>query len=486
MSNLSREEFHDEMLDIKDPVRYDESISEINYFEYTPQTQANNNSPSHQIKIEINAQDTYTLPSRSYISITGQIRRADNNNPYTADREITLINNAMMYLFSSVKYELGSTMIESINFPGQITSMLGYLTYPDDFSTSAGLKCCWSKDTTNNADSKKFINSPRVANVAAGIAVPEIAEDFSTPTENPNYNQGFAVRKAQLFSSDPLGCFTFHIPLTHIFGFAKYKKVIYGLKHTLTLTRSSDTEALFRSDTPTNGKVHITDIVWNMPHVQPSPEYLSSMRSIIERKEPIPLYFRARTSEQTTLTQTLKQTWRLSVMGGVEKPRWIIISLQTDRNSSQQQNPAAFDHLDLTNAYVTLNSVRFPIGDLNNDFARNDYMKLYDGLDAFKLDYYGIDSLVGGTQVNVSAFKSLYPIIVFDVRKQNERIKSGVMDIQVRLEFGTVVPAATIAYAVIISDRVYKLSSDGKTMIVVSICLAGGIFYYTTVINLLH
>jgi len=43
-------------------------------------------------------------------------------------------------------------------------------------------------------------------------------------------------------------------------------------------------------------------------HDQPSPEYLSSMRSIIERKEPIPLYFRARTSEQTTLTQTLKQT----------------------------------------------------------------------------------------------------------------------------------------------------------------------------------
>ncbi len=468
MSNLSREEFHDEMLDIKDPVRYDESISEINYFEYTPQTQANNNSPSHQIKIEINAQDTYTLPSRSYISITGQIRRADNNNPYTADREITLINNAMMYLFSSVKYELGSTMIESINFPGQITSMLGYLTYPDDFSTSAGLKCCWSKDTTNNADSKKFINSPRVANVAAGIAVPEIAEDFFTPRENPNYNQGFAVRKAHLFNSDPLGCFTFHIPLDHIFGLAEYKRVVYGSKHTLTLTRSSDTEALFRSDTPTNGKVHINDIVWNMPQVQMAPEYLSSMRSIMEQKESIPLYFRARTSEQTTLTQTRKQTWRLSVTGGVEKPRWIIIGFQTARNSTQQQNPACFDHLDLTNAYVTLNSVRFPMIDLNTNFTKNDYMKLYDGFDAFKQDYHGISSLVGGTQVNVSAYKSLFPIIVFDVRKQNEQIKSGVVDIQVRLEFGTVVPAQTIAYSVIISDRVFKLSSDGKNMNVMS------------------
>src|SRR5258708_848072 len=281
MSNIIREEFHDEMLDIKDPLRFDESISEINYFEYTPQTQANNNRAGHKIKIEINAEDAYTLPSRSYISITGQIKRIDNDNPYAADREITLINNAMMYLFSLVKYELGSTTIESINYPGQITSMLGYLTYPDDFSTSAGLKCCWSKDTTNNADSKKYVASPLSA---AGAA---IAAGFFTPSENPNYNQGFAVRKAHLFNSDPLGCFTFHIPLDHIFGFGEYKKLIYGQKHTLTLTRTSDTEALFRSDTPTNGKVVISDIMWHMPQVQLAPEYLSSLRSIIDQKEDI-------------------------------------------------------------------------------------------------------------------------------------------------------------------------------------------------------
>ena len=96
-------------------------------------------------------------------------------------------------------------------------------------------------------------------------------------------------------------------------------------------------------------------------------------------------------------------------------------------------------------------------------------MKLYDICDDFKKDYYGIDSLVGGTQVNVAAYKSLFPIIVFDVRKQNEKIKVGVMDIQVKFEFSAAVPADTAAYAIIISDRFYKLSSDGKNMSVVSI-----------------
>jgi len=95
-------------------------------------------------------------------------------------------------------------------------------------------------------------------------------------------------------------------------------------------------------------------------------------------------------------------------------------------------------------------------------------MKLYDMFDDFKKDFYGIDSLVGGTQVNVAAYKSLFPIIVFDVRKQNEKLKTGVTDIQVRFEFNAAVPADTTAYAVMISDRFYKLSSDGNNMSVVS------------------
>jgi hypothetical protein len=109
------------------------------------------------------------------------------------------------------------------------------------------------------------------------------------------------------------------------------------------------------------------------------------------------------------------------------------------------------------------------MSDITTDFGRNEYIKLYNMFDDFKRDYFGIDCLVGGTQVNVAAYKSLFPIIVFDVRKQNERLKSGVMDIQVKFEFNAAVPANTTAYSVIISDRFYKLTSDGKNMSVVSI-----------------
>ena len=92
-----------------------------------------------------------------------------------------------------------------------------------------------------------------------------------------------------------------------------------------------------------------------MPQVQLSPEYLAGMHSLIEQEVTIPIAFRARSCEQITLTQIQNYTWRLSVPGGVEKPRYIIIAFQTDKSDDQEQNPAVFDNLQLTNAYVTLN-----------------------------------------------------------------------------------------------------------------------------------
>ena len=119
----------------------------------------------------------YTLPPKSYINIKGQLRRNDSDNPYAAANEIALINNAMMYLFTEVKYDLDSTNIEKLSSPGQITSLFGYLSQPDDFSTSAGLKYCWNKDTTTHASSAEFAAS--AAAPAAGYTPARSAESIN-------------------------------------------------------------------------------------------------------------------------------------------------------------------------------------------------------------------------------------------------------------------------------------------------------------------
>jgi hypothetical protein len=159
--------------------------------------------------------------------------------------------------------------------------------------------------------------------------------------------------------------------------------------------------------------------------------------------------------------------WRTNVLTGIEKPRWIMVGFQTDRKETQEQNPAIFDNVNLTNAYVTLNKERYPQYDIITDFPSNKYSTLYKMFDSFKKEYYGFNSLIGGTQVSFPAFKSLFPIIIFDVSRQSEKLKLGIVDMQIKFTFSEVVPANTTAYALILSDRLYYLKSDGKNLTLV-------------------
>ena len=59
--------------------------------------------------------------------------------------------------------------------------------------------------------------------------------------------------------------------------------------------------------------------------------------------------------------------------------------------------------------------------------------------------------------MNPAAYNALYPIHVFDVSKQSERLAEGVVDFTVKMEFSKNVP-------LVISDRMLKFKSDGSKM----------------------
>src|SRR5271170_7989519 len=180
-------EISNNCFDILEQVEYDNSTESRQYVDYTPQSQNNLNTLGAPITIEINASDNYILPSDSVLYIKGQLVKGDgtayNDNDNNNPDEVALVNNAMMFLFSEIRYSIGNMSMETINSPGQVTTILSYLSQPDDYNTSSGLNMCCCKDTTDNANSVKY---------AASVAAPGAGY---TPAENPNYNQGFAVRK---------------------------------------------------------------------------------------------------------------------------------------------------------------------------------------------------------------------------------------------------------------------------------------------------
>ena len=430
-----------DILQITEDIPVDDSIYEYEYKEYNPIVGTNLNHGS--IVLSIESQDIYTHPAESFLVIDGQLLNI-NDNPYGNNDSATLINNGIMYLFSDVRYHLASHEIEVLQNPGHATTMLGLLKYPDDFSKSQGLNQLWVKDGNTG--------------------------DAQIDEAQANYNDGYYIRHQYIIGAPlPNGIFSIKIPLKHFLGFCEdYKKILYGMQQRLTLTRTGDNDSIFRANAIAVGKINIQRIRWFMPHVIPSDAYRLQLDKIIEKKEKIPVGYRMLQCDNTQVPENQKTfTWRLGVKSSPDIPRFIIIGFQSGKNNNQEQNPAIFDHLYVRNIYVTLNAKRYPDTDYDNDFRKNQFSRIYGDAALFRKKFFNMDELVSNCGINPTEFRSLYPLYVFDVSKQSEKLKTSVSDIHIKAFFDNVPgannpPANTMAYAVIISDRLFHFVSDGS------------------------
>ena len=433
------------ILRITDPILKDDSIDRYEEIAYEPVAGTNLNASGQDIRLTIETQDIFTHPSESYLIIEGQLVRADNDRPYAAADLITLTNNGIMHLFKRIRYDLSGQEIENIMNVGQATTMLGLLLYPDDFSKSKGLNRLWYKDTTLNAN---------------------------------NNNTGFSIRRSYIIvNADPIGIFSFKIPLKHIFGFCEdYDKVVYGLKHNLTLTRNNDNDAIFKTnnvdgagnDVVIDGKVILSKISWFMPHVTPADKDKMELYKIIERKEKIPVGYRMIQCDSASIPQdSTSFSWRLSVKSSPEVPRFIIVGFQTNKIGNQKQNPSLFDNLSVTNIYVMLNSMRYPTTDYNISFDRQNFSRAYGDAADFRSKFFNMDELISNPNITPSDYRNLYPLFLFDVSKQSEKLKYSTTDIQVKMFFCAGIPLNTQVYGVIISDKLINFQSDGNKFSVV-------------------
>ena len=242
---------------------------------------------------------------------------------------------------------------------------------------------------------------------------------------------------------------------------------MYGFKHTLSLTRTHEEDAIFRAGGVDGGKIVLSKIAWFVPHVMPADKDKMELYKIIERKEKVSVGYRMIQCTSISVPQATSFSWRLSVKSSPEVPRFIIVGFQTDRNNNQERNNTLFDNLNIKNIYVMLNSNRYPALDYNLDFPSQKIGRAYGDVAEFRSNFFNINELISNPCISAYEYKNLYPLFLFDVSKQSERLKYSTTDIQVKVEFNANPLVGTEGYAVIISDRLINFQSDGNKMSVV-------------------
>ena len=131
------------------------------------------------------------------------------------------------------------------------------------------------------------------------------------------------------------------------------------------------------------------------------------------------------------------------------------------------KNPSTFDHVNLRNAYVMLNSDRYPAVDYNLSFTNQQFSRVYGDAALFGVKFFGMDELITQSNITPSDNKTRYLLFTFDVSKQKEKLKSCVVDIQIKAHFTENDAANTRAFAQVVSDKMLSFQSDGNKMSVI-------------------
>lgn len=425
----------DSIFDLKSTVPEDESKEKINYSEHHPQNGTLLNPPgNYQIIIE--NQDAYFLPSKSYLRVEGKLTKENGRELINNEDLSTLVNNAVMFLFQRIEYQINDKIIEYVNEPGYATLMKGLLSYPYQYAITGG-NCGWSLD--------EF-------------------EDYTLEDTVEN-NVGFRNRYSVHNVNNDRNI-NFIIPLKHIFGFCEdYRKVVYGVRHSLHFIKKGDKNALVKYQ-GSNPKFVLNSLVWVMPKVLPSLRANIYLKELMFKKEKFDVDYRVKVMQSKNVDEDkLDFTWNLGASPQFRKPRFIIIGFQTGAYENYE-NAAVFDHCNVRSVHATLNSERYPNINILNDFSNGKYAENFYLAREFRQTYYNLGEENNEFMISSLGYKNLYPLFVIDTTKQSEQLKSSITDITIYAEFSAPVEPETKCFCLILADEHFKLSSEGNKMVI--------------------
>lgn len=387
------------ILNINQKAAFDNTIKRVEWHNYIPYA-ATSYDNNDEIRIPIHFQDIYTSPWDSYITIEGNLLTKDGAALQTHDAK--LCNNGFAFLFDEIRYELFGIEVDKVKNVGITTTMKGYASL-------------------NSTD--------KIGYAIAGWD-----------------NSASIIDKKGYFSAS--------IPLKLLLGFAEdYKFMIVNAKQELVLIRSRSDANVYKSET--EYKINIAKIQWRIKHILPSDEERLVLLNKLNKMDPIEISFRSwDLYEYPMLPNTDKQLWTIKTTTQLEKPRYIILAFQTKRHNLHNANTSAFDHCNIRNVKLHLNSEYYPYESLNINFSKNQYNILYEMYLQFSTSYYHNNKY--NPFLTWSDFKNTAPLIVIDCSKQDDALKHGTVDIKLEFESSENFPPDTTALCLCLHDKVLE------------------------------
>lgn len=386
------------ILSVGDTPIHDDTITRNQYHSYSPYTSSFENND--EIRIAIQSQNLYVLPSESYISFDVEVTRkigAEN-----ADVAGVWTSNYASFLFSEIRYELNGVEIDR-------TKNLGLASNIKRFAAISDSRMCTL--------------------IAIHTSETMVAKTYS-----------------------------FVLPLNQLLGFCDdYKKIILNAKHELVLIRNRKDIYSYMAATEAFN-IKVKKIQWKVPHITLSDQARLAMLRYMEKKQTISIPYRSwDLYEMPQLPQSRKHIWTVKSTTQMSKPRYVFVVFQTNRQLVSV-NSAGFDSCSISDVKLFLNSEYYPYDNFNSDFTSLNYQELYHAFLQIQPSYYS----ELGTENNALLFTyeqfGNNPIFAFDCSRSDESLIGGAVDVRLEINSRENIPANTAAYCLIVHDNQVEYS----------------------------
>ena len=394
------------------------------YIRYSPAEISTINTANSQTYINIPREDSVISLLNSYLELNFDVLKAGSNDRYANTDDIRLTNLGAIALFSVYKLVTASSKhLEEITHAHFVSLIYNIVTSSKD---SDDLSIGFDRDRGRRKNEL---------------------------TDNKNIKGKYHTR----------------IYLKHILGYAEnQEKSTYGLGYRLILTRKTDYAVLNKDNAVANGRVKINSLDWYVPHYTVNLEEYTKLMIQIKKNTPTLLHYVERSVFMKELNTQNLWTFELGTQEGVNVPIWIFVAFQqSDRQNDQNMNNDTFYRPPVTSAQCIIGTEKNPDSAILLNYEDDDYSQGYGQIkEAFKAltkddilqPYISEDDFRPSNEGNNIG----YNIYAFDKRYQ--KIFQSSQPIKVEFKFDGVVPVGIYGYALVLTNRLISISSDGQRM----------------------
>ena len=445
--------------------RYEDVVFDLeNRLEINPNDTQHQNRDGLKIVADNSGETTPFDWYNARLSVNFKVDKLVDHAAIALNDNIGTVNGSNS-LIKKIQVRAEGREVYDCNYANHCVNIKNLLEYNPSYAKSVGTNEYYFSDTSRHADLNKYTKR-RVThrqNAAgnadeAGLMIDDV---------NVNYNKGLAARKVLLGASAEVNC---EIPLNRYSFFEELQdKLLPNVKIELQIEMENDKNLIRRVGAADAAGTTYRLIVTRLQLFVPRLMFNSEGQKLYLENYLKPhkwTYLTETTYNQDMRTQ---RTGNFRLTNGIMKPRHVFIFFINNANlDNQLQNPFLYNTFSVSTDPRTLDQCYLEVGN-GNEYPHLKYEPTQDPSRVFRdvMKYVNANNdLQGGTLLNISNFKNLYPFVYFDLTKQRTDLRDGNTKLSFHYSLsGTTTTDYTI-YGIVLSEKEAEIDKEsGKLLL---------------------